>query len=245
VLRHPPFISGDPDIVSAVSWWYVPDSAQALLSYESTHLPRDFKWGQQGGVGSVAATSVIGHPVPGGTRPSKGSGYGAWYESWAPPGGTTALMVEIAAPGNGPAYVRVQASASWIPARPASERVPAGASVVVITAQPNMNKPHDVPGPVTVTDPAKVRQIVALTNGLNLDSGVLRYCPMETGQGITVTFLARLGGPALATASEQVPTCGTVSFVIGGERQPALSDRGSFTPDVLKIAGVKWAGWNA
>jgi len=116
--------------------------------------------------------------------------------------------------------------------------------VIEITAQPDMNKPRDVPRPVLVTDPAKVRQIVALANGLNLDTSGVHGCLAETGKGITLTFLARSGGTALATASVPIPTCGTVRFAIGGKVQPALSDPGTFTQDVLKLARVRWAGWN-
>jgi hypothetical protein len=154
------------------------------------------------------------------------------------------MLVDAAVSRSGQTYVRVDAQLAWTPARSPAERVPAAVKVITITAQPDMNIPHDIPAPVTVTDPAKVARIVSLLDGLNIDSSGTHGCPAMSGRGITLAFLARAGGPALASASEELPSCGYLDFSIGGRKQPTLSDGGPFAQKVLGIAGVKWAGWN-
>jgi hypothetical protein len=88
-----------------------------------------------------------------------------------------------------------------------------------------------------------VAKIVALLDGLSLETSDAHGCPAEQGKGITLSFRAKPNGPVLATASEPIPSCGSVGFVIGGVRQPALADRGTFTSKVLAIAGVHWPSW--
>jgi hypothetical protein len=67
---------------------------------------------------------------------------------------------------------------------------------------------------------------------------------MESGRGISLAFLPRAGGPALATARELIPACLGVTFAIGGHQQPRLADDNSFARKALEIAGVSWRGWN-
>ena len=146
----------------------------------------------------------------------------------------------------GQTYVRVDVQVSWQPQRPASERVPAGVTAITITAQPDMNKPHDVPAPVTLTDPARVGKIVRLVDSLPLNPGGGHCCLglNENGKGITLSFLGHGNGPVLATASELIASCGGVEFAIRGMDEPILSDPGSFTQQALSIAGVRWPGFN-
>lgn len=238
VLRHKAFFVGIEDQVDDVSFWRVPASAASVLAFEKAHLPRLFTLGQWGGVGDIHGTT----PHPNGTT------YGAWYDTWGLSGvpgviALRALTVEVTDPSSSVAYVRVDSNVSWIPVRPAAEKVPAGVKVVTITASPNMNHPKGTPAPVTVTSPAKVAQIVAVIDGLSLDTGGAHGCLLEEGKGITLSFRAKPGGPVLATAGEPIPSCGDVGFVIGGVRQPALADWGSFTTKVLTAAGVHWPSW--
>lgn len=105
-----------------------------------------------------------------------------------------------------------------------------------------MNKPRDVPAPVTLTDPARVSKIVRLVDSLPLNPGGGHGCLNENGTGITLSFLGHANGPVLATASDL--SCGYVEFAIRGRDAPLLSDPGSFTQQALSIAGVRWPGVN-
>jgi hypothetical protein len=228
ILKHRAFSPGFEDQVDDVSFWRVPASAASVLNFEKAHLPRRFTLSGWGTVG--------------------GNTYGARLDWWSLPGvpGVIALReltVEVTDPSSSVSYVRVDSNVAWIPVRPAAEKVPASVRVVTISASPNMNHPKGTPAPVTVTSPAKVARIVALVDGLSLDTSGVHGCPAEQGEGITLAFRAKPGGPVLATAKEPIPSCGSVSFTIGGARQPTLADPGSFPTKVLAIAGVHWPSW--
>jgi hypothetical protein len=239
------------DQLDDLSFWRVPASAESVLSFEKAHLPRTFKPAGWGTIGDTFGNlPKPGHPPAQPSPPHPiGDTYGAWVDWWSLPAvpGTIALRqltVEVTDPSSNVTYVRVDANVGWIPARAAAEKVPAGVTVVTITASPDMNHPKGTPAPVTVTSPAKVAQIVALVNGLSLDAtGLLPGCPFEQGEGITLTFRAKPNGPALAEASELLPVCGGLSFSVRGVRQPPLAAGGTFVSQVLAVAGAQWPSW--
>ncbi|MCW2931071.1 MAG: hypothetical protein JWM19_2033 [Actinomycetia bacterium] len=250
VLKHKAFTVGVANQLDDVSFWRVPASAASVLNYEKAHLPRQFKLTSWGSVGDTYGTPPKpGHPLRGPSQPHPiGNTYGAWYDQWSLPGvpgviDLRDLTVELTDPSSSVTYVRIDSNVAWIPPRPATEKVPAGVKVVTITASPDANHPKGTPAPVTVTSPAKVAQIVALLDGLSLKTSSTFSCPMEQGEGITLSFRAKPGGPVLATASEWIPSCGSVNFTIGRVRQPTLADWGSFTTKVLAIAGAHWPTW--
>jgi hypothetical protein len=252
ILKHKAFTAGADDQLDDVSFWRVPASAGSVLAFEKAHLPHQFTLSSWGSVGDTFATPTPpkpGHPITSSFQPRPiGNAYGAWLDSWTLPlvPGVIALReltVEVTDPSSSVTYVRVDSNVAWIPARPASDKVPAGVTVVTITASPNMNHPEGTPAPVTVTDPAKVATIVALLDGLSLNTSGVHGCPAEEGKGITLSFRAKPNGPVLAAASEPIPSCGSVTFTIGGVQQPGLADWGTFASKVLAIAGVHWPSW--
>ena len=251
VLKHKAFTAGIEDQVDDVSFWRVPASAATVLAFEKAHLPREFTLSQWGSVGDTYGTpprpGKLPLTMPGGPHPI-GNTYGAWVDTWSLPSvpgviNLRELTVEVTDPSSSVAYVRVDANVAWIPARPASEKVPAGAKVVTITAAPDMNHPKGTPAQVTVTSPAKVARIAALLDGLGLDTTQTIGCPLEQGQSMTLSFRAKPGGPVLATAYEPIPDCEGVAFTIGGVRQSPLTDPGTFMTRVLAAAGVHWPNW--
>jgi hypothetical protein len=250
ILKHKAFTVGINDQLDDASFWRVPGPAGSVLAFEKAHLPRQFTLSQWGSVGDTFTTPAKpGHPIMSSLQPRPiGNTYGAWEDTWALPGvpGVIALReltVEVTDPSSSVTYVRVDSNVAWIPVRPASEKVPAGVTAVTITASPDMNHPKGTPAPVTVTDPAKVAKIVALLDGLSLNTSGVHGCLMEQGQDITLSFRAKPGGPVLATASEPIPSCGGVDFAIGGVQQPGLADWGTFPSKVLAIVGVHWPSW--
>jgi hypothetical protein len=98
------------------------------------------------------------------------------------------------------------------------------------------------PAPVTVTDPAKVSQIVALIDAQPLFPPGPYNCPADDGQFLRLTFRARTGGPVLAVATLATSGCEGILITVGGKQQPELGPavgRATAT-QVLKIAGLRW-----
>jgi len=209
-------------LVDSVSFWRAPGQPQAVLAWEQAHLPRRFTPGDQD-FGPPSWDRMFSlSPVPGVLN-------------------VRDMVVEVTGAGNGQTAIRVDAQVSWQPPRPAAERVPAAARVVTITQLPSLD-PHArrPPAPATITDPAVVRRLAALVDGLRLSTiGPGASCPAAFGGGIRLTFRARAGGAPLAVAQGPA-ACGTVQFSAGGKRQPALQLTDSFIPQVLKLAGLHW-----
>jgi hypothetical protein len=244
-LDQPYITSGDADVVYSASLWAVPGmSPLQVLAWEKAHLPGRYRLTLTGGEAAPAPAPIPGTPTPPGDPYHDASDEFDLQGAGIPP--AAEMIVQAVSSPAGQTYVRVDVQVSWQPQRPASERVPAGVTAITITAQPDMNKPHDVPAPVTVTDPARVGKIVTLVDSLPLNPGGGHGCfgLNENGKGITLSFLGHANGPVLATASELIASCGGVEFAIRGTYQPELSDPGSFTQQVLAIAGVRWPGFN-
>lgn len=119
-------------------------------------------------------------------------------------------------------------------------RVPAAARVVTITELPSGGPQTGHPSAsVTITGATVVRRLAALVDSLPLLSTTdpVPMCPALGG--IQLTFLARADGPPLAVAQGPA-ACPAVQFSAGGNPQPALQNTDSFTPQVLKLAGLHW-----
>jgi hypothetical protein len=242
-LDNPIFMSGDPDTVYSASLWKVPGmSPLQVLTWEKAHLSSRFRLTLAGGEAAPARPGIPGVPTPPSDPYHDASDEFDLQGAGILP--AAEMIVQAATSSAGRTYVRVDAMVAWQPQRPASERVPAGVTAITITAQPDMNKPHDVPAPVTLNHPASVSKIVRLVDSLPLypERGCLGL--NENGKGITLSFLGHANGPVLATASELIPSCGYVEFAIRGTDEPILSDPGSFTQQALSIAGVRWPGFN-
>lgn len=174
-------------------------------------------------------------------------------QSWQVPGSPQGVLAwEIrhlphalaAGAGNGRTDMEVMVSVGWIPPRPAAEVVPPAAQAVTIAVKPDINLHITPPAPVTVTDPAQVRRIVALVDGLPLSPPPGDFnCPFDGSASLVLTFQAQPGGPALAVAEPDLEGCQWVSFTIGGKPQPSLGavDGGlSFAASVARVAGLPW-----
>jgi hypothetical protein len=222
VLKLPSSTLVSTTLVEDVSFWRAPGQPLAVLAWEQVHLPRRFTPGDADfGPPSWDRTFSLS-PVPGVLNARD-------------------LVVEVAGVGNGQTAIRVDAQVSWLPPRPARERVPSAARVVTITQLPSLG-PHArrPPAPVTITGLAVVGRLAALVDSLQLSTiGPGAPCPAPLGGGIRLRFLARAGGPPLAVAQGPA-ACGTVQFSVGGKRQTALQITDSFIPQVLKLAGLNW-----
>jgi hypothetical protein len=128
------------------------------------------------------------------------------------------------------------------PARLASEKVPATAQAVTISMDLGLNQGgKEPPKPVTITDPAKVRALTALINGLGLFPPGMFSCPAAFGDDLVLTFRAGHRTPALAVATVDFAGCDGVDLTIDGKSQPTLAGPGTDTgPQILKTAGLPW-----
>jgi hypothetical protein len=229
-LTQPVQTPGTPDLVDKAGWWQVPGNASGLLGWETRHLPHRF----------ASTGAAVGDPPVGG-YPMDASMFSL------PPVpavlDSRQLVVEVHYDGRGHTNIRVDAQVTWIPARSASERIPADASVVTIAHTMDMNTRTPAPKPVTITNPATVRRVAALINALPVSLPGTFHCPMDGGAALVLTFRAKAGGQALAVAHLATEGCQQVGLTIAGKPQPGLGQVGagdSVATRVLHIAGLSW-----
>ncbi|HUN38579.1 MAG TPA: hypothetical protein VMU95_41845 [Trebonia sp.] len=160
--------------------------------------------------------------------------------------GTTTSTGTSASSAQGPATTTGPASsAATQPPRPVADttRLPSGIHAVRITLVPGANDKTTPPGPVTVTQAAKVGQLVALVNGLSpAPSGPVHSCPMEDGRGVRLTYLSAPGGAPLATAFAAGNGCGGVTLTVG-TRDSSLGSGNGPAARALAIGGIRWNVW--
>ena len=227
VLKAPAQTLGTPDLVDKAEWWIASGAPQGVLAWEARHLSHRFSSGGAGtGYGRSIATT--------------------WFQVFSLPGIPGVLdsreLVVLVVQDGGKTAIRVDAQVAWLPARPASEKVPAAAKAVTISADPGLNQGARKPQkPVTITDPAKVRALTALINGLALFPPGVPDCPADFGGNLVLTFRAGPRAPALAVATVDLSGCDGVDLTIGGKPQPTLAGPGTDSgPQILRLAGLSW-----
>jgi hypothetical protein len=226
VLKTPDELPETPDVVDKAGWWIVPGAPPSVLAWEGRHLPHRFS--------------------ASGTGTGSGPGFMMWNQSESLPDVPGVLdsrgLVVTAVPDGHETAIRVDAEVTWQPARPASEKVPAAVKAVTISIDPTLNQGGGKPQkPVTITDPAKVRALTALINGLTLFPPGAFDCPADFGGNLVLTFRAGPRTPALAVATVDLSGCDGVDLTIGGRPQPTLAGPGTDSgPQILRLAGLSW-----
>ncbi|MGH3250311.1 MAG: hypothetical protein ACRDOI_29480 [Trebonia sp.] len=226
VLKYPNQVPGDPDLVDRAAWFTAPGAPATVLTWEKQHIPHEF---------TPMGTSTISPPPL--TEPAVTDMYSL------PPVDdvldSRQLLVEAVRDGDNTA-IRIDAQVTWLPARTASDQVPAQAKAVTITMNPDPNQGGEkLPKPTTITDPAKVRKLAALVNSLPVYTPGLRGClPDQIGVSLTLTFRASPQGPPLAAATSQLSNCQDITLTVGGKPQPDL--RGTIGPKILQVAALPW-----
>jgi hypothetical protein len=124
------------------------------------------------------------------------------------------------------------------PKRPAGERVPAAAKAVTITEYLGLDSSGKPPAAVTVTAPARVRELAAAINGLALFPPGVYNCPASRADGLKLEFSAAPGKAPLAVANDLLSGCLQVGMTIDGKQQPALAGLSAAT--IFKIADLPW-----
>jgi hypothetical protein len=226
VLKQLSQAPGDPDLVDRAAWFTAPGAPASVLAWEKQHIPHKFTW--------TGNSTISGPPL---TEPAPTDMY------QLPPVDdvldSRQLWVEAVRDGDNTA-IRIDALVTWLPARTASDQVPAQAKAVTITMSLRPSQGSEKPPkPATITDPAKVRKLAALINSLPVYTPGLRRClPNEIGASLTLTFRASPQGPPLAAATSQLSSCQDITLTIGGKPQPDL--RGTIGLKILTIAALPW-----
>jgi hypothetical protein len=222
------------------SWWRVPGQPQAVLRWLLAHEPRPWYGGGRGSFGPVGEPGDV---PSAGQRPA--DVYREWndtFENFHEPAviGAEELIVEEIQNGAGQTYTRVDSVVTWRTPRPPAERVPAGAKVVTITAEPMDGTAVPQGSPATITDPATVARIASLIDGLY--RGGQPCAPLPMPDRIELTFRATQGGPPLATADADFRGCRQVRFSVpGASSLPLLAEvNDRLVPAILATAGLHW-----
>ena len=122
--------------------------------------------------------------------------------------------------------------------RPVGEKIPASAKAVTITEYLGIDSRGKPPSPVTITAPARVRELATAINGLALFPPGNYSCPAAFGDGLNLEFRTAPGKAPLAVAEDQVSGCPDVALTIDGKQQPLLDGLSAGT--ILKIANLPW-----
>lgn len=214
-------------MVDQRAFWKVDKPFPQVLSYVQTHSPTGGRLQMSG------SSSGPGQPVWEFVTFTFPPRPGILGIRWL-----TVTMIQL---HDGSTGVRVDGQVQWVVPRPESEKVPAGVHAVQVT------RAGSSPISRTVTAPAKVRALIALTDRLpTLQSGSWS-CPAGPPHPdlVTVSFLQHPGGPALARASVDAqvgPTntgCDAMSFRIGQRRQTPLVRARHFLRAVGRVLGVR------
>lgn len=223
----------DDDVVTATAWWLAPGDPQHVLAWEKAHIPAMYRYFGGGTTGFGIWNDVFGIPaVPG------------LFD-------TRELAVSTTSAGGGKTAIRVDAMVHWIPVRPSGDTVPATARVAALTetashiAGTPPKQTTTVLGRATVTSPAQVAALAAYLNGLAVNPpGAVWSCPaMLTNGTLTVTFSARPGGPALATASASLSGCAFLTYTMPGQSAIGLGGGAageSLLAEVNRVTGLHW-----
>jgi hypothetical protein len=136
------------------------------------------------------------------------------------------------------------ASTRPVSTRAGAEAIPPAARVVTLTMTNIFHPRARQPKPVTVTNPARVSEIAALLDGLQVTPPDLyQSCPYDLGGQLTLTFRGAAGGPALAVIAARLSGCAFVYDSVGGKPRQSvgLGDGGvTLTARAFEIAGLDW-----
>jgi hypothetical protein len=229
------------DVVTRTRWYRAPGQPLAVLGWVTEHCPSGLTLAGSGGRGWIPVRCGSARQLPQprlpGIRPVT-LFPPVWDDMFS--GAAGELEVSVAADGPGEVAIRLDAQATWLPARPAAERVPAAARVVTITHVPGSEPQSAGDAPATMTNPAMVARIAAIVDALPLFPPGIASCPLSDGSGMRLTFRATPSGPALAVVTAQTDGCESVAVTIGGKSMPTLAHSASLQQQVVTVAGLHW-----
>ena len=208
---------GDPNLVDLHRFFVAPASAWKLYRYERSHPP---PWStSRGGHNGFGTSNIYGNT-------------NEWFVSygWLPVNtllDTRVLVISIAALPDHRSGIRVDAQVTWLPAKPAGDGIPGGAKVLTALLSSGMNPGEPGHAPVTTTEPAKIEAIRDFVNQLGVDPPGVRYCPVDFGQHLTISFRKQAHARPFAVVVADVAGCEEVQVQrFGHVAKPGLSGYG-------------------
>jgi len=203
-------------VAQDVRYWRVRGNPATLLAWEKAHMPRTFSR-QDVLIGPPSWNTVYSlPPVP------------RWYAA-------REINAQFYDVGGGETVIMADAMVAWVPARPATEVIPASVKVVTIAGNSTTG-----PEQATITAAPTVLRLARYVNELPVSTVGGAPCP--SGWGFTLTFRDAAGGPPVAVAKGP-GGCGVVTFRLNGKDQPDLmvvTDQASYDSTILNIAGLHW-----
>jgi hypothetical protein len=234
-----------PNLIDKTGFWQVKGDPRQVLAWTAGHVGRSHT---DGGL-------ITSLPVPG--RPET-----VWERDYALPPvpgveDTRQLAVEVADVGGGQTAIRVDAQVTWLPARQASQLVPAAATAVTLSMIPDPGLNRKPPQSAAVTSPAAVRRITAMVNALPVFPPGQRECGLGRGEvkALVLTFLSAPRGRVLATVYVSTEGCQPAFLAAGPQKitgdtrtqnAPGVTELGepyqgrALAGTILNTAGSKW-----
>ncbi len=246
LLSGAPETVAGPDLATRTSWWRAPGQPTTVLSWIRTHMPSGITYHGSGYLtrGHLPVAPAALQPVESPPRPNPAAIVMQWDEFSEPavPGvlSQRSLLVAVALDGPGQVAIRVDSEVSWLPAKPAGERIPASAKVVIATPLPGPGPVSAYTTPVTITDPAKVTEIADAVDGLPVFPPGVMSCPAHLGGGLRLTFRAALTGPTLAVVTADSSGCGAVQVSINGKPMRTLGHGSTLVKEITAVTGQRW-----
>ncbi len=224
-LDAPPALPLVPRLVDVHAFWRVPRDPEHVLAWIEAHAPR----------GSHQDMGGASSPEAGGSGATTiGTAWAGFGFADIPRGLVDReLIVTVAhAPGGGTA-LRADAQSAPVGHRTVAERIPARVTAIAISER---RLSGTSPALRKVTDPAKVRRIVALVNALPLGPTSPIACPADMGPYVTLKFEST--GRPVATAVADGSGCGFVSLSVHDRREPILAGGAGLIRKLSSLLGT-------
>ena len=213
LLRLAPQAPADPDLVDLHRFFVAPGGPNAVFAWVRRHVPDGAANRGYGTAGSQGITDE-------------------WFveDDW--PAVTTlldsrTLLISIVALPGARSGIRVDAEVTWLPAKPAGELIPSGATVLTAVLSHGLNAGQRGHKPVTTTDPTKIAAVRAFVNRLGVFPPGVSHCPADFGQFLTVSFRKSAGARPFAVVVADVAGCELVQVRRSGHvAKPGLSGFG-------------------
>ena len=211
------------DMVTQTQWWSTNTSAADVLSWVAAHPTSSTvatlqEWSGSG-IQSPRVTDAVGFD---------GNSAGVLYELYV---GVTPFTLS-----GGRTGIEVTASVYYRPARTPQETIPVTAKLVVSQILPGVAGNG---GTVTTTDPGVIGQVARIINGLPTAPLGPRYCPMNNGAGISLSFESS-SGTVLYLVSLETSGCGGSAITVAGHPQPPLAGNVDAAGQVVSAIGAHW-----
>jgi hypothetical protein len=206
VLRTPSLMP-TANVVDEHAWWVVALNPTAVDAFVRRHRP----------AGSHLSFS--------GSQTAAGTGGLSQLDegfSWPALRGrlrTRSLLIAIVPLPGGRSGVRVDGQDVWITPRPASERIPAGATRLTVTLR---RAGELVAGPYTFATGRRTGRVRALINSLPSSQPGVQSCPADPGYDVRLTFTSSRG-VNLAVVDSDPRGCQGVALTLRGRRQHPLT----------------------